>query len=292
MARGFALPTFLACLVALAGIGTSSQQLPPGYVDPQPILDAAAKAIGTDNLKCVTISGTAYGGAVGQQRESAWNVDWPRIDSLANYTRTMNWETRTMREEFDRKPGLNPASWKYGVGWIDGPLQQNPHQTFMVSGRHAWHMDGPNGAAGRSDAGARRDLPARHVAQSARIPQGRAHAGRQPESDLAMGARRDGTRWPRGQAGKESRSSRSPSTANTASTRRSTRRTCCSGSTPGWRDPVLGDMNYEHEFTNASYIDRRQRHQSSRRSGTLTRAGTTTTARRTSPPATTPSAAR
>ena len=94
MARGLALPTFLASLVALAGIGTSSQQLPPGYLDPQPILDAAAKAIGTDNLKCVTISGTAYGGAVGQQRESAWNVDWPRIDSLANYTRTMNWETQ------------------------------------------------------------------------------------------------------------------------------------------------------------------------------------------------------
>ena len=58
---------------------------------------------------------TAYGGAVGQQRESAWNVDWPRIDPLANYTRTMNWEARTMTEEFDRKPGLNPASWKYGV---------------------------------------------------------------------------------------------------------------------------------------------------------------------------------
>ena len=116
MARGFALPIFLASLVAVAGIGTSSQQLPPGYLDPRPILDAAAKAIGTDNLKCVTISGTAYGGAVGQQRESAWNVDWPRIDSLASYTRTMNWETRTMVEEFDREPGLNPASWKYGIG--------------------------------------------------------------------------------------------------------------------------------------------------------------------------------
>jgi len=85
MARGFALPIFLASVVAVAGIGTSSQQLPPGYLDPRPILDAAAKAIGTDNLKCVTISGTAYGGAVGQQRESAWNVDWPRIDSLASY---------------------------------------------------------------------------------------------------------------------------------------------------------------------------------------------------------------
>ena len=205
MARGLALPTFLASLVALAGIGTSSQQLPPGYLDPQPILDAAAKAIGTDNLKCVTISGTAYGGAVGQQRESAWNVDWPRIDSLANYTRTMNWETRTMVEEFDREPGLNPASWKYGVGWIDGPLQQNRHQTFIVSGRHAWHMDGPKAPPVAVATGPRGDLRARHVAQSARLPQGRAQAGREPESDLAMGARRDGARRPRGQAGQSQR---------------------------------------------------------------------------------------
>ena len=49
----------------------------PGFVDPMPVLDAAAKAIGTANLRCVTISGTAYAGAVGQQRESARNVDWP-----------------------------------------------------------------------------------------------------------------------------------------------------------------------------------------------------------------------
>ena len=66
------------------------------------------------------------------------NVDWPRGEPLANYTRTMNWDARTMKEEFDRKPGLNPASWKYGVGWMDGtPLQQHPRQIFVVNGKHA-----------------------------------------------------------------------------------------------------------------------------------------------------------
>src|SRR2546422_953994 len=97
-----------------------AQQFPPGYIDSKPILDAARKAIGNDALHCVTISGTAYDGAVGQQREAMKNVDWPRIDSLANYTRTMNWDNWTMKEEFDRKPGLAPAMWKYGIGWIDG----------------------------------------------------------------------------------------------------------------------------------------------------------------------------
>ena len=155
MARPFNFAACLALGLAIMAPPAATGQLPPGYLDPQPILDAAAKAIGTDNLRCVTIAGTAYGGAVGQQRESAWNVDWPRIDSLANYTRTMNWDARTMTEEFDRKPGLNPAAWKYGVGWIDGPLQQHQHQTFVVSGTHAWHVDGTGRRSGGGAAGPR-----------------------------------------------------------------------------------------------------------------------------------------
>ena len=43
-------------VMALAGATASMQQLPPGYVDPNPVLQAAARAIGTDNLKCVTVS--------------------------------------------------------------------------------------------------------------------------------------------------------------------------------------------------------------------------------------------
>src|SRR2546426_9292140 len=84
---------------------------------------------------------------VGQQFWSDRNVDWPRGEPLANYTRTMNWEARTMKEEFDRKPGMNPASWKYGSGWVGGtPLQRQSRQTFMVNGNYAWHLDGPGSA--------------------------------------------------------------------------------------------------------------------------------------------------
>ena len=133
-----------AIVIAAALSGTViAQGFPPGYVDPAPILAAAAAEIGEANLRCVTFSGTGYGAAVGQAFESGVNVDWPRIDSLANYTRTINFETRTIKEEFDRKPGLNPASWKYGLGWQGGtPLQKNPHQTFIVNGDVGWHMDG------------------------------------------------------------------------------------------------------------------------------------------------------
>src|ERR1044072_4211179 len=106
MAKRFSL---VIALVALMGGAQGAQQFRPGYVDPAPILAAAAKEIGEANLKCITFSGTGYSGAVGQAFESAVNIDWPRIDALANYTRTINFETRTSKEEFDRKPGRNPA---------------------------------------------------------------------------------------------------------------------------------------------------------------------------------------
>jgi glyoxylase-like metal-dependent hydrolase (beta-lactamase superfamily II) len=132
----FLLPTLLH----------AATEFPPGFVDPQPILAAASKEIGEANLKCVTFAGTGYGGAVGQSFESAVNVDWPRIDKLANYVRTIDFEKRTIHESFDRQPGLNPASWKYGLGWQGGtPFQKHTRQTFIVSGNYGWHIDGEAG---------------------------------------------------------------------------------------------------------------------------------------------------
>jgi len=129
--------------VILVGVQMPAQPFPPGYVDPAPLLAAAALEIGEANLTCITFSGTGYGAAVGQTFENAVNIDWPRIDALANYTRTINWEAGTSVETFDRKPGLNPASWKYGLGWQDGtPIQKALRQTHIVNGRHAWHIDG------------------------------------------------------------------------------------------------------------------------------------------------------
>jgi glyoxylase-like metal-dependent hydrolase (beta-lactamase superfamily II) len=127
----------------LLGTQLPAQQFPHGYVDPAPLLAAASREIGEANLKCITFSGTGYAGAVGQTYENAVNIDWPRIDSLANYTRTINWDAGTSKETFDRKPGLSPASWKYGLGWQDGtPTQKATRQTHIVNGRVAWHIDG------------------------------------------------------------------------------------------------------------------------------------------------------
>src|SRR5688572_1739919 len=130
-------------LVVLLGIQAPAQQFPPGFVDPAPLLAAAAKEIGEANFRCVTFSGAGYSAPVGQTFEHAVNVDWPRIDQMANYTRTINWETGTSKETFDRKPGLNPAAWKYGLGWQDGTaIQKNTRQTFVVNGKVGWAIDG------------------------------------------------------------------------------------------------------------------------------------------------------
>ena len=132
----------LALLVLTGGL-MPAQEFPPGYVDPAPLLAAVAAEIGEANVTCMTYSGTGSSAAVGQTFENAVNIDWPRIDSMANYTRTINWEAGTSKETFDRKPGLNPASWKYGLGWQGGtPTQQATRQTHVVNGKFAWHVDG------------------------------------------------------------------------------------------------------------------------------------------------------
>jgi len=134
-------------LVSLVVLGstTPAQQFPPGYVDPMPLLAAASKEIGEANLRCITFSGVGYSGPVGQTFENAVNIDWPRSE-MANYTRTINWESGTSKETFDRKPDNNPASWKYGLGWVGGmPTQKELRQTHTTSGRYSWAIDGEAG---------------------------------------------------------------------------------------------------------------------------------------------------
>jgi glyoxylase-like metal-dependent hydrolase (beta-lactamase superfamily II) len=132
----------LLVLIGAAAAQLPAQQFPPGFVDPAPVLAAASKAINEQSLRCITFSGTGYSGPVGQTFENAVNIDWPRSE-MANYTRTINWETGTSKETFDRKPGNNPASWKYGLGWTGGtPTQQHLRQTHVVNGKYAWHIDG------------------------------------------------------------------------------------------------------------------------------------------------------
>lgn len=242
-------------LFALSCVTVLAQQFSPGYVDPGPVLQAAAKAIGADNLRCVTIAGTGYAGIVGQQRLAEKNVDWPRGEPLANYTRTMNWAAGTMKEEFDRKPGVNPASWKHGAGWVGGsPLQRNTRQLFAVNGKYGWHLDGPGGPP----VPASPDDAERWQVDLWLNPHGFIKAARLPGANpVAV------WRWELGEMGRDGPTTvpekvtvvsiqllgkyRVDATINKENMLQRIHT---------WvPDPVLGDMNYEHEFTNQTYID-------------------------------------
>ena len=242
-------------LLPLLMAANAAAQLPPGYVDPEPVLRAAEKAIGTDKLKCVTIAGTGYAGAVGQQKESGWNIDWPRGEALTNYKRTMNWEAKTSTEEFDRKPGLNPASWKYGSGWKGGtPLQQHSHQVFAVNGKYGWHIDGPSGkpVAAPPDDAERWQLDLwmnpHGFLKAARLP------GANPKAVW---------RWELGESGRDGHTTIPDKVTIVSITVLGKYRVDATINKEHllqrihtWiPDPVLGDMNYEHEFTNDTYID-------------------------------------
>ena len=258
MSRRLALAVLAAGLFAMAGGSVATQQLPPGFVDPKPLLDAAVRTIGNDKLNCVTIAGEGYNGAVGQQKEAGKNVDWPRPDKLGNYTRTMNWQAKTMKEEFDRKPGLTPAAWKYGIGWLDGPMQKETHQIFMLNASgpktYAWHMDGAMGQPVPNEP----DVAAIFPVELWMNPHGFLKAAQMPGANP-----RATWRWELGEMGRDGPTV-IPEITNVVQI-----------TVPGGfkidatinkehmlqrmhtlvPDEFFGDLNYEHEFTNESYID-------------------------------------
>src|SRR5688572_31565363 len=86
----------------------------------QSVLQAAAKAMGTNNLKCVTYTGAGYVGIVGQNHNI--RDDWARVE-LANYTRTINFDARSSQEERVIRQGNYPARGGGGIP-INGEQRQ------------------------------------------------------------------------------------------------------------------------------------------------------------------------
>ncbi|MDE0107295.1 MAG: MBL fold metallo-hydrolase [Bryobacterales bacterium] len=235
----------LVCLALLAAPG-AAQSLPPGHIDPAPILDAAAAAMGVDQLRCVSFAGEGYAGMVGQNMTQ--NTDWPRGEPLRGYSRRIDYESGTSVERFSREPGLNPASWKYGPGWLGGtPLQRHEVQTFAVSGKHAWHIDGSETAVA--------------APQSAELwqldiwmtPHGFVKAARMPGAEPTAI-----WRWELGESGRDGATTGGIAKVAVVSAtvlgKYRVNATVRAGDLvqriqTRVPHPVLGDMNYEHEYS-------------------------------------------
>ena len=89
-----------ALVIATCASGTSFAQ------DARSALQAAARTMGVTNLETIEISGTGWYGQVGQSY--ALDGDWPRFE-VFQYTRTINYDAGTSREDLMRRRGSYPA---------------------------------------------------------------------------------------------------------------------------------------------------------------------------------------
>src|SRR6266853_1168559 len=127
MARKLCVVAILLALIVVMGDTTRAQ-------DARSVLQAAVRAMGGANVKTIQYSGTGWNAGVGQSFSP--QDDWPRFE-VTRYTRTIDYDARSSREEFTRRQGNNPPRGGGGT-----PLQGEQTQVALVSGNYAWNMDG------------------------------------------------------------------------------------------------------------------------------------------------------
>ena len=206
----------LLVLVPLIDIAGTAQE-----PDARTVLQAALKAMGGENLRSVQYSGSeGYVAAVGQNYNPA--ADWP-APSITTYTRTIDYEARSSREEY----GLTTSTGQGGpLGGGNAPVITTPivgeqRRNWIVRENIAWNVDGTNVVPQPALA---ETAAARDLADAARLPQGGAGAGRQPDRRRAH----------RAEQGAHRRGVVPGARASTACSARSTARTWWSASRRGF----------------------------------------------------------
>jgi glyoxylase-like metal-dependent hydrolase (beta-lactamase superfamily II) len=107
--------------------GTASAQ------DARAVVQAAATAMGANNLTSIQYAGTGWIANLGQSHNLAG--DWPRFE-VTSYSRIVDYNARAYREEYVRRQGNNPAR---GGG---APLIGEQRTVALLSGTYAWNMNG------------------------------------------------------------------------------------------------------------------------------------------------------
>ena len=111
-------------ILFLAGCSRSSQS----------VLEDAAQAMGATNLQTIQYSGSGSNFALGQNYTP--DEPWPRFN-VVSYTRTINYETASSREELLRTQFEDPPR-----GGGSQPVVGQQRQVFFVSGKDAWNQTG------------------------------------------------------------------------------------------------------------------------------------------------------
>lgn len=104
--------------------------------DARTVLQAASTAMGAGSLKTLQYSGSGWNAGVGQSYSP--DEDWPRFE-VTRYTRMIDYEARSSREDFTRRQGNYPPRGGGGT-----PIRGEQEQTFIVSGEYAWNLQANN----------------------------------------------------------------------------------------------------------------------------------------------------
>ena len=107
--------------------------------DKSAVLENAAKAMGATGMKSIQYSGSGFNFALGQSARPF--TPWPRFN-VKSYTRVINYETASSREEMIRTQFENPPR-----GGGQQPIVGEQRQVQLVSGAYAWNLAGSNPVA-------------------------------------------------------------------------------------------------------------------------------------------------
>ncbi len=119
-------------LTALALTAALLLVLPLSAAAQNAALADAAAALGAAGLKSFEYSGSGIQFQAGQS--AAPGQSWPRFN-IKSFTRSVNYETASLRDEIIRTQGENPVR-----GGGQQPVRGEQRQVFVVSGDLAWNM--------------------------------------------------------------------------------------------------------------------------------------------------------
>jgi len=120
--------------------------------DARTLLQTSLKAMGGENLKSITYSGTTgYVATPGQNY--APSSDWP-ANQIVNYTRTIDYEARSSKLDYTLRQGTGQGGPAGGgnAPRITTPLIGDQRTVQMVNGNVAWNMNGTTVVPAPADA--------------------------------------------------------------------------------------------------------------------------------------------
>jgi len=97
-------------------------------------LERAAAALGAGSLKSIQVTASGVNYQVGQS--AAPSLPWPKFN-VKSFTRSVNYETASLRDELVRTQAEDPPRGGGGQ-----PVRGEQRQHFALSGDHAWNVVG------------------------------------------------------------------------------------------------------------------------------------------------------